>query len=558
MKVFSFIAFLPLLTAARLEVSTGWDSDGGRQLQGRTQFAFGNQEAQNLGWPIGSYTCVQREICTLNDDGDDDAGGAISQAEESGVLGCKCCKKECSVANTDLSAINNCKDQCKARFGKEVCQLTGTIPSSSCIGINSPTTANTNTNSQVSPNRVGDCSLPIPDGPFSLTDCGVWQSIQAPDGKEQTKFGAIVAIDGMWMAIGANGDSNGRGAVYMFEKAVSGYWSYRQKLEPLNGQDGDEFVYADISRDFLAVGAKLTDFYGKDSGAAYVFHLDSAKNEWQLESKIIPRDGASNDYFGNNLSIRQSRLLIGARLDNNRGMKDVGAVYAYYRNSRGEWGDEQKIVVNNGEVGDQFGARINFDDEGNSAIITAHKRNEFGPASGVAYVFKYSQRDHKWNQDQILIPNDGRRFAEFGVKADLQGDTAVIGAWKDDEDGHGAGAAYVFQRLGGFWAQTAKLLPQDPFVDNNFGRSVAIYNGVVLVGALENAHRSDSGAVYIFTGHGQNWRQVKKLTSPNLGVNEDQFGKSIALDCPYTAIIGARYNSDQGYRSGNAYVVNMC
>lgn len=167
MKVSTPFTFLPLLAAARLEVSTDRVSDGGRQLQGRTQFAFGNQEAQNLGWPIGSYTCVQREICTLNDDEDDNAGGAISQAEGSGVLGCKCCKKECSVANTDLSAINNCKDQCKARFGKEVCQLTGTIPSSSCIGINSPTTANTNTNSQVSPNRVGDCSLPIPDGPFS-------------------------------------------------------------------------------------------------------------------------------------------------------------------------------------------------------------------------------------------------------------------------------------------------------------------------------------------------------------------------------------------------------
>lgn len=85
-----------------------------------------------------------------------------------------------------------------------------------------------------------------------------------------------------------------------------------------------------------------------------------------------------------------------------------------------------------------------------------------------------------------------------------------------------------------------------------------MYNGVVLVGALSNYGVEDSGAVYVFTGHRDKWSQQTKLTSPNKGITEDQFGRSISIGCPNMMVVGARNNDDQGHNSGNAYVVQLC
>ena len=57
--------------------------------------------------------------------------------------------------------------------------------------------------------------------------------------------------------------------------------------------------------------------------------------------------------------------------------------------------------------------------------------------------------------------SDGAEFDFFGVLVSVSGDTAVIGAWRDDDNGSDSGSVYVFRFDGSGWVQEAKILPSD-------------------------------------------------------------------------------------------------
>ena len=98
-------------------------------------------------------------------------------------------------------------------------------------------------------------------------------------------FGAAAALspDGTVLAVGANGDHNQRGAVYLFNKS-GGSWSQSLKMSDNDGGDGELDVPLDFSDNFgstvafsgegslLAVGAAGDDDgNGDNSGAIYLF-----------------------------------------------------------------------------------------------------------------------------------------------------------------------------------------------------------------------------------------------------------------------------------------------
>jgi len=61
--------------------------------------------------------------------------------------------------------------------------------------------------------------------------------------------------------------------------------------------------------------------------------------------------------------------------------------------------------------------------------------------------------------------------------------TAVVGAPFVDWAGFDAGAAWVFVRAGGAWTEQARLVPDDAAEDDEFGIAVAQDGDTALVGA---------------------------------------------------------------------------
>ena len=79
--------------------------------------------------------------------------------------------------------------------------------------------------------------------------------------------------------------------------------------------------------------------------------------------------------------------------------------------------------------------------------------------SGSAYVF--TRTGTTWTQQAKLLASDGEAGEQFGYYVSLDGDTALIGADMDDDNGVDSGSAYIFTRTGTTWTQQAKLLASD-------------------------------------------------------------------------------------------------
>ncbi|MEL6741869.1 MAG: FG-GAP repeat protein, partial [Planctomycetota bacterium] len=152
------------------------------------------------------------------------------------------------------------------------------------------------------------------------------------DGAATDYFGSSVAIGGTTAVVGAHTDNdNGddSGSAYLFDTATG---QQTAKLLPADGAASDLFGRsATISGTTAVVGAAFDDDNGDDSGAVYLFHITTG----QQIAKLLPGDGAAGDQFGWSLSISGTTAVVGASFDNDNG-NDSGAAYVFSVDSGGD------------------------------------------------------------------------------------------------------------------------------------------------------------------------------------------------------------------------------
>ncbi|NOG55239.1 MAG: hypothetical protein HND57_13100 [Planctomycetes bacterium] len=180
---------------------------------------------------------------------------------------------------------------------------------------------------------------------------------------------------------------------------------------------------------------------------------------------------------------------------------------------------------------------------GDDVLIGAEGDNDNGNDAGAAYYFV---RDgDQWVEETKLVASDGFDFDLFGRSVALWGEVAVIGAPGDDDMGFFAGSAYIFRRDGREWVEEAKLLPPEGHPFGSFGTSVAISGDTVLIGEMRDDANGDSaGAAYVYRFGADGWQMEAKLTASD-GAAFDFLGISIALS-GNVALIGASGHGDAG------------
>lgn len=143
--------------------------------------------------------------------------------------------------------------------------------------------------------------------------------------------------------------------------------------------------------------------------------------------------------------------------------------------------------------------------------------------------------------------------AGFGRAAATEGNIAVIGAPAEDIlPGTTQGAAYIFEFDGTAWNLRQRITADFPTLGANFGTSLSISNGKILVGApfaLGNA--ANSGAAYLFELNGGTWVQSHKFIGSNTN-SGDQFGTSVSISGD-TVFVGAPFAAGAGFNRGSAY-----
>jgi hypothetical protein len=255
---------------------------------------------------------------------------------------------------------------------------------------------------------------------------------------------------------------------------------------------------------------------------------------WTEVQKLLASDGAPSDFFGWSVSVDGDTALIGTLHDVNDGVNFSGSVYVFTYNGT-TWTQQAKLLASDGAVGYYFGRSISLD--GDTALIGFANDEHNGHGSGSAYVF--TRTGTTWTQQAKLIASDSAANDTFGYGVSLSGDTALIGAPHDGDNGYYSGSAYMFTRTGTTWTQQAKLLASDGDLEDQFGFSVSLDGNTAIIGAMDD-EPIYRGSVYVFTHTGTTWTQRAKLFDSD-GAVFDQFGFSVSLDGD-TALIGARQN----------------
>jgi hypothetical protein len=256
-----------------------------------------------------------------------------------------------------------------------------------------------------------------------------------------------------------------------------------------------------------------------------------------------------------------------------------GNGWVYYGYSQ-----NQKLAAVNREASGSYGSVVALSEDGTTLVVGALKDDTDASGAnaltdaGAAYVYIWNTDTSQWDFQQKLVPAAGTnaRLASdyFGASVGISGDTIIVGATQQDYNAIGttsvtnAGAAYVFTRTAGTWAQIQKIVAtgtNSRITNDNFGSSVSIAGTTMVISALLQDYDdtgangiTDAGAafVYIWNSGSSQWDYQQKLV-PTAGTNSrvasDNFGSSVALSGD-TVIIGAK-NQDYD-ENGNALLTD--
>ena len=334
-------------------------------------------------------------------------------------------------------------------------------------------------------------------------------------------------------------DAQALAAAISAEKAI---------LRASNAGSGDIFGNSvSVSGDVAVVGAPYESGLGDAtaySGAAYVFER-SAGGVWAETAILRASNADANDYFGWSVSVSDGVIVVGAYAE--RGPDNAttrrGAAYVFERSAAGAWAETALLRANEAPIvsGADFGYSVSV--SGDVIVVGA---TQAGPTQrgfyGVAYVFERTAGG-AWSDAAILRASNAGDYDQFGYSVSVSGNVAVVGALNADGAATNTGAAYVFERsTAGAWTETALLSASNAQINDQFGRSVSVSGGMMVVGAPQedgstNA-TSNSGAAYVFERSAAGaWTETALLRSSTVAQNE-QFGSSVSVSGD-VAVVGS-------------------
>lgn len=270
------------------------------------------------------------------------------------------------------------------------------------------------------------------------------------------------------------------------------------------------------------------------------------------QARLRPPDVVFGDNFGTAVSLRVDTIAVGCRYDAAVAKHDEGSVYVFVRDGV-TWPQQAKLYSSDPIRGDLFGTSVALGD-GFLAIGAPGRDGPGGINQGAVYIFE--GEGATWQEAALLLAADPSPYDGFGTSVAVSGETLLIGAPSDDgPGGPDQGAVYVFVRTNSMWSQQSKLVASDAAAQDDFGRAIAMGDGIAVIGAprVDGPSGSNQGAAYVFTRNNAVWSQTAKLAAADPGAG-DQFGTAVAIDGG-RIVIGAPLDDVAGaFNRGSAYL----
>jgi hypothetical protein len=328
----------------------------------------------------------------------------------------------------------------------------------------------------------------------------------APDAAPGDQFGFAIAVEGGDFAVGARfGDAPGArdaGAVYVFENGDS---PITTKITAPHAAPGAQFGAAvALNRGFLAVGAPQDDARGTASGAVYIFRrVFEPGNEqirWVQQAKLVSSRTAPFDNFGAALALDSIRtpnfdllwtLAVGTPFaDGVHGGE--GAVHLF-NFQEGEvfsfpWRESQTLTASDAMAGDQLGFSVDLHDD---ILVAGARRDDHDGLTDAGSVVVF-RRDREWSEEARLTANREAQSGDlFGGSVALSFNNLLVGAPLAEG---GDGAVHRFVEDDREWFSLGRVLPR-PGDGGRFGFSVALNEELAAAGAF--AARANAGVVAV-------------------------------------------------------------
>ncbi|MFL0804515.1 MAG: cadherin-like beta sandwich domain-containing protein [Agarilytica sp.] len=239
---------------------------------------------------------------------------------------------------------------------------------------------------------------------------------------------------------------------------------------------------------------------------------------WNSENGANVNDGVASEFSALDEGITNLSVQVTA------GDETTVQTYtmAVTRDAKSELGYDY-IKATNTEAGDAFGTAVASD--GDYMVIGSP--NEDSPSltdddasgrteAGAAFVLLNSAG--VWAHDAYLKANPTPTASDlFGSSVAVSGDTIVVGAPGTNSS---AGAAYIYVLAGTDWVFDERITANDAAAGSEFGASVSVSDGVILVGA------PGADTVYLFEPNGDDWEQEGDQN----GDDDSRFGEVVKLN----------------------------
>ncbi len=310
-----------------------------------------------------------------------------------------------------------------------------------------------------------------------------------------------------------------------------------------------------VAGDVMVVGRPQHDvldpMFISSPGSAEVF--ERIAGTWQSVAVLRADPIDVQAQFGHCVETDGTVILVGstvAEVDDGGTLVDsAGAVYVFEKIA-GLWTQTQILTSNEPEGGGQFGHSMELD---GGALVVGEVEAFYTPNSdsqaGAVHLFLRSGNTFS-HSAKIQVPEASFR-AQLGQCVAIEGGVIFAGAWKENGGGNEAGAVYVF----GFdtvWTVIDKLVPPTPRVRGEFGWSLDVHEGSVVVGGVDYFIGTGQGSAFTFEhAGGGDWVFTQQFNAAST-LASDHFGWATRFIDHDTLLVGAILDDDGGPQTGSA------
>ncbi len=371
-------------------------------------------------------------------------------------------------------------------------------------------------------------------------------TVANPFGANGIGFGNAVALDGPYLLVGAP----------LYDPAVPGAASgaaflFRDRVlvkQWLGQASGDHFGAAvAIERDRVAIGAPRRagsvggTAFG-DLGTVYIYERNQgAAENWGVARILTPDAVGSTSpspQFGSSLALGGDSLVVGSPYEDPLVLirRTAGRVRVFERNQGGadNWGQVKVLSGTDAGAAELFGYAVDL--SGDTLAVGAPGETVTSLASaGGGHVFRRNQGGaDNWGRVTRLTAPSPAADAFFGYTVALDGNQLGISAPGEARGANpNAGATYLWSTGVpdyDLWSFDSRLQPEDLVANHQFGVSLGLSRGLLVVGAPNSsAAEPSAAAVWLYARTDEvasPWAMVAKSTTPD----PDALGTAVAID----------------------------